>query len=116
MQAALGPGMQTVRALGTPDKYHIFMDWGEGHTAVWLVGPAVAPGFRMILLVEKANLPLTIADSTGMFGEMLRAYCNLVETRQPVIPYGDMLEIVRVLDAARWSMERGGEKVRLGEI
>lgn len=108
-------GAQTVRALGTPEKYHIFMDWGNGRTAVWLVGPAVQPGFRMVLLAEKANLPLTIADSTGMFGDMLRAYCRMIETRQPAIPYASMLEIVKVLDAARWSMETGGEKAEIGE-
>ena len=39
----------------------------------------------------------------------------MVETKQPAIPYEEMLEIVRVLDAARWSMERGGEEVRIGE-
>lgn len=115
IQAALGPGVQTVRALGHPEKYHIFMDWGNGRTAVWLVGPAVPPGFRMILLAEKANLPLAIADSTGMFGDMLRAYCRMVETRQPAIAYPSILEIVRILDAARWSMETGGEEVRIGE-
>ncbi len=115
IQAALGPGVQTVRALGTPEKYHIFMDWGNGKTAVWVVGPAVQPGFRMVLLAEKGNLPLTVADSTGMFGDMLRAYGRMVETREPAVPYASMLEIVRVLDAARWSMETGGEEARIGE-
>lgn len=115
IQSALGPGVKTVRALGTPEKYHIFMDWSDGHSAVWLVGPAVQPGFRMILVTEKANLPLTIADSTGMFGDMLRAYCRMVETKEPGVPYENLLEIVRVLDAARWSMETGGEEVRIGE-
>jgi hypothetical protein len=126
IQAALGPGVQTVRALGTPEKYHIFMDWGPPggtgvspvpaprKTAVWLVGPAVAPGFRMILVTERANLPLTIADSTGNFGDMLRAFCRMVESGQPPIPYENMLEIVRILDAARWSREMGGEEVRIG--
>jgi hypothetical protein len=38
----------------------------------------------------------------------------MVESGQPPIPYENMLEIVRILDAARWSREMGGEEVRIG--
>lgn len=112
IQAALGPGVQSVQALGTPEKYHIYLDWEDGRTAVFLVGAAVQPGFRMTLLGTQGNLPLSVGD-WHMFAEMLRAYCGMVESGTPPIPYPAMLETIKVLAAAQQSMENGGAAVRL---
>lgn len=112
LQAVLGPGVRSVRNCGDEQRNHVYLDWGEGRSAMMVVRQDTAYTFRMTLLGESGSVQLEINDSAAYYRNLVAAFVEMVRTGVEPIPHASMLEIIRVLDAGVKSRETG-EEVRL---
>ena len=112
IHTVLGPGVRSVRNLGDEDRNHVYLDWGDGRSALMIVRQDTAYTFRMTLLGEKGTAQLEINDSAGFYRNLVAAFVEMVRTGVEPIPPTNTLEIIRTLDAAVRSRVLG-EEVRL---
>lgn len=113
-----GPGVEAVRTLplGSAGEV-VFLRYKDGRA-----------GLLKFLRGVKAEFQVTVYTSKGIFSEgtpmpeyrygavrVARRFVEMVKTGEPPIPYGEMLEEIAVLEAAKMSLDEGRE-VEISEL
>jgi len=108
----LGPGAESVVHVGDAEGHNIVrVRWSDGRTLVLQVFEDIAGGFQAMFHGEKGHCTVEVADAAAFYGNMLRAFIDLVETGNETVPPESTLEIIRILAGAEKSMQEGGVEV-----
>lgn len=109
MVTVMGPGIQSVLNAGRPGEAIVRVRFRDGRQAVMVVyEKGFAYTLELTLHGTKGHLHVPILDSEGFYTNMLSAFLDMVETRQPPFPPEETLEIIQALVLAKQSVAEGG--------
>lgn len=114
LHGLLGPGIESVRHLGSGVQRRIELTWSDGRTGMVSVG--ATPGhlpFYATLVTETDTAYLRV-DNTRIYRSMLEKTLPYLagETEEPV-PFGELIEVELAAIAARQSWMSGEGRVSL---
>jgi predicted dehydrogenase len=114
VHTVLGPGVAWVQNIGDAERSFVRCAYPDG-TSIMLqvLGSGGWPGMHGCFFGESGGVHLDIQDGAGYYGNMLRAFAQMVETRELPIPLDSTLEIIRILAASKRSQEQSGARVAI---
>jgi predicted dehydrogenase len=112
-QAVLGPGVEHVQDVGRDGSHVIKLGYRDGRSVVLLAFREMAYVLQLNAYGRDGWTQITTRDAPAFYRNTLRRFLQMVEDRQPPIPYEHTLEIVRILAGARKSLAEGGVPVAL---
>ncbi len=110
MVTVMGKRVRSVRNVGAKGKAVVRVQFADGRMGVLLVyEKQMAYTLEITLHGTKGHLRVPICDSQAFYGNMLAKFLDMVETREPPIPYDETLNIIRALLLAKRSVGTGRE-------
>jgi len=112
VHTVLGPGVEWVQNIGDEDRAFVRCAYPDG-TSIMLqvLGPGGYPGMHGCFYGERGGVHVAVEDAAAFYGNMLREFAQMVETREMPIPLDTTLEIIRILAAGKRSQQQGGVRV-----
>jgi len=108
----LGPGLEWVQNIGDEERAFVRCAYPDG-TSIMLqvLGPGGYPGMHGCFFGEGGGVHVEVKDGACFYGNMIRQFARMVETREMPIPLDTTLEIIRVLAAGQRSQQQGGARI-----
>lgn len=111
----LGQGFEWVQNMGTYEKPMVHLHHQNGCD----VDMPMGYGFQMngvTILAEHSAKNITDSDSFYAFKKQLEMFVNYLRTGEEEYPFGDTIEMAKIIIAGIKSREEGGRRVYLSEI
>ena len=115
MYPLLGPGFLSVRNTGTKEKTVVHIKHESG-CDVHIVQAPNLNGCGMMILGDKGAVQLRAGDSYYSFKRQLDLFVAWLRTGQEPFPFGETVELMKLVIAGIRSREEGGREVLLSEI
>jgi predicted dehydrogenase len=108
----LGPGVEWVENIGDEERAFVRCAYPDGVSIMLQVlGPGGSPGMHGCFYGERGGVHVAVEDAAAFYGNTLKEFARMVETRRMPIPLDTMLEIIRILDAGKRSQQQGGARI-----
>ena len=110
----LGPGVEWVQNIGDEDRALVRCAYPDGASIMLQVlGSGGWPGMHGCFFGEGGGVHVEVSDAAAYYGNMIRAFADMVETGDMPIPLETTLEIVRILAVAKRSQQEGGTRIAI---
>jgi len=112
VHAVLGPGVEWVQNIGDEERAYVRCAYPNG-TSIMLqvLGPEGYPGMHGCFFGERGGVHIAVEDAAAFYGNTLREFARMVQTREMPIPLDTTLEIIRILTAGKRSQQQGGARI-----
>lgn len=111
---AMGAGCKQVTAYSGKDQDLIVGEWADGRIGTVRGTSGACGTFGGVIFREKAAIPYQVSGSDKpYYVSLLEEILTLPETRQGPQTAGEILEVVRFMEAATESRQQGGKPVAL---
>lgn len=114
VHTVLGPGVEWVQNIGDETCAYVRCAYPDGRSVLLQVlGSGGWPGMHGCFYGERGGVHLSIEDGAAFYGNTLREFARMVQTRQTPIPLGTTLEIICILAAGKRSQQQGGVRIAI---
>jgi predicted dehydrogenase len=112
VHSVLGPGVEWVQNIGDGEISLVRCSYPDGVSIMLQVlGREGWPGMHGCFFGTSGSVHIEVEDGAAYYGNMIRAFARMIETREVPIPLDTTLEIIRILAAGKQSQEQGGRRV-----
>jgi hypothetical protein len=113
----LGPGFETVRNTGTPDRNVVHLTHRRGVDAVVIANTDMYGAFGLLQLCGTAgHASIAFGDTFYAFKSQLVAFIDYLRTGVRPFPFAETVELMTLVIAGILSRERGGDPVAVAEL
>jgi predicted dehydrogenase len=112
VHSVFGPGVEWVQNIGEDDFALVRCAYPDGASIMLQVlGPRGWPGMHGCFYGEHGGVHVQVEDAAAFYGNMIRVFARMVETRELPIPLDTTLEIIRILAAGKRSQQQRGRRI-----
>jgi predicted dehydrogenase len=117
LSAALGPGIRSVRYLGSSRQKHLQVSWSDGKVGLLTVGKGIWVPFHITIVTTKKVAQITV-DNSKIYRSMLEVQLPYLigKEQAPPFPMEVLLEPELAAMAARVSWMNNGQEVFLSDL
>lgn len=113
--SVLGGGVAAVQNIGTSNHDIVKLSYPDGRVLLLLVSREIGFRFELNLYGPKGAHRVQVQDATGFYTNQLNLVVKMVREAKSPVPVEEGLEVIRILEAAKSSLARGGELLYLQE-
>ncbi|NHN32774.1 Gfo/Idh/MocA family protein [Paenibacillus agricola] len=113
----VGPGFESVRNTGSPDRNIVHLKHGNGFDVVVVATKDMVGGFGLLQLIgTSGHTFVPFQDTYYSFKTQLTSFIDYLRTGQRPFPFEHTVELMKLVIAGILSREEGGREVYLSEI
>ncbi len=113
----LGPGFETVRNTGTPDRNVVHLTHRRGVDAVVIANTDMYGAFGLLQLCGTAgHVQVAFGDTFFAFKSQLEAFVSYLRTGRRPFPFTETVELIALVIAGILSRNQGGIPVAVKEV
>ena len=109
LYAVIGPGIKSVRNLGSEGKDMVVVTKKDGRQFILTVFKDIGYLFQMNLYGAKGWRQVVVEDSNYFYSNMLSKFVEMVKTKKMPFPPEETLEVIKVLVLGRQSAQTRAE-------
>ncbi|MFA6567375.1 MAG: Gfo/Idh/MocA family oxidoreductase [Victivallales bacterium] len=117
VSSLMGPGIQSVRYLGSSNQKQLMLEWNDGKIALMTVGKTAWLPFNITAVTDKNVRQITV-DNSLIYRSLLMAVLPYLTGKTDKVPLGmdEILEPELAAMAARISWLNNGQKIFLTDL
>lgn len=109
LHSIIGPGIKSVRNVGSKDKNIVIMQYSDGRNFILQVYEDINSPFQINLYGTKGWRQILIEDSDYFYSNMLKSFVKMVRTKKEPFSPEETLEIIKVLVLGKKSTKNNAE-------
>lgn len=111
----LGPGCVSVRTTFSDGAEVVTAQWSDGRIGTVRGNRHGSTAYGYVAFCERGVIP-QLVSTRNSYRNLLRAFVQSLDSRQPAVPSSSSLEVVRFILASLRSEQTAGSVVRLDEV
>jgi hypothetical protein len=117
VSSLMGPGIQSVRYLGSSNQKQLILEWNNGRIALMTIGKTAWLPFNITAVTDKNVRQITV-DNSLIYRSLLMAVLPYLTGKTDKAPLGadEILEPELAAMAARISWMNNGQKIFLADL